>query len=295
MKKIAIALSCFLLGNLQAQTGMDSLLNELDGSNKKTTENVYTTFKSPRVINAQSVEMLPEGVLDFRILHRFGTVKNGVKDMFGLDYASMRMGFDYGITKHLTVGIGRSTFNKEFDAFVKARILQQQTGQKAMPISVVAVVGYTKAAKAFTTYTAAQRTGYFAQLLIARKFGENFALQLAPTYLHRELLFAPNDAENVTALGIGSRVKLSRRVHFVVDAFPQLNGVDKNNFTTPLSVGFDIETGGHVFQLHFSNSRAMNEKAFLTTTGQKWSKGDISFGFNLSRVFTVKKNKEENF
>ena len=262
---------------------------------KKTKENVYTTFKSTKVINAHSVEMLPEGVLDFRILHRFGTVKNGIKDLFGLDYASMRIGFDYGITKNLTVGIGRSTLNKEFDAFVKERILQQQTGQKAMPISVVAVAGYIKAAKAFTTYTPTQRTGYFAQLLLARKFGENFALQLAPTYLHRELLFAPNDANNVTALGIGSRVKLSRRVHLVVDAFPQLNGVDKNTFTTPLSVGFDIETGGHVFQLHFSNSSGMNEKSFLTTTRQKWGKGDFNFGFNLSRVFTVKKNKEENF
>ncbi len=295
MKKILIAFCSLMCTVAQAQTGVDSLLNDLETDTKKSKENVYTTFKSPRVINAQSVEMLPEGVLDFRILHRFGTVKTGIKDMFGLDDASMRMGFDYGITKHLTIGFGRSTLNKEFDAFVKGRILQQQTGQKAIPISVVAVAGYTKAAKGYTTYTPKERSGYFAQLLLARKFGENFALQLAPTYLHRELLLEPNDAKTVTALGIGSRVKLSRRVHLVVDAFPQLNGVDKNTYTTPLSVGFDVETGGHVFQLHFSNSIGMNEKSFLTTTSQKWSKGDFNFGFNLSRVFTVKKNKAENF
>jgi hypothetical protein len=295
MKKILILLSSLAYTYTYAQTSADSLLNELEASDKKTKENVYTTFKSPRVINSHSVEMLPAGVLDFRILHRFGTVKNGIKDMFGLDYASMRMGFDYGITKHITVGFGRSTFNKEYDFFAKARILQQQSGEKAMPISVVAVAGYTAASGAYSTLSAADRSGYYAQLLIARKFGEHFALQLAPTYLHRNLLLAPNDANDVTALGIGSRVKLSRRVHLVVDAFPTFNGVDQNTFTTPLSVGFDVETGGHVFQLHFSNSRGMNEKAFLTTTTQQWSKGDFSFGFNLSRVFTVKKNKVTNF
>ncbi len=296
MKKLFLLFSILICISVTAQTGLDSLLTDLETTTKKTTENVYATFKSPRVINGHSVEMLPAGVLDTRILHRFGTTKNGFKDMFGLDYASMRIGFDYGITKDFTMGLGRSTYNKELDFFAKYRIIQQRTGEKSFPVSIVIAAGNTiNTAPATTSISTSKRSAYYVQLLIARKFGENFALQLTPTYLHRNLLFAPLDENNVTALGIGTRIRLTRRTHFVVDAFPQLSGVDKNVYTTPLSIGFDIETGGHVFQLHFSNARGMNENAFLTSTNQKWGSGDFSFGFNLSRVFAVKKNKAENY
>lgn len=286
-----------LFGVTYAQVDNDSMFAELGTSvEAPATENVYTTFKSPRIIMAHSAEMLPEGILDFRILHRFGTIKNGLQDMFGLDYASMRMSFDYGITKNFTVGVGRSTFGKELDFFVKARLLQQKSGKKAVPLSIAAVVGNTiNTTKTTVPIDFNDRTAYYAQLILARKFNENFALQLTPTFLQRNILYAPKDEKTVVAIGVGGRIKLTHRVHLLVDAFPTLSGVDKNVYETPLSVGFDIETGGHVFQLHFSNSKGMNENAFLTTTNQKWGKGDVSFGFNLSRVFVVKKNKATNF
>ncbi len=282
-----------------AQTSADSLLQEIGVTEAPATIRVYNTFKSPRVINAHSVEMLPAGVLDFRILHRFGMVSKGFKDMFGLDQATMRMGFDYGITKDFTVGVGRSTLKKELDAFVKYRITQQAIGYKPRPVSIVAVAGITCYTTPWANLTRnnlqSSRLAYYGQLLVAHKLSEHFSLQLAPTLVHRNLVEFKSDDNSTVALGIGTKARVSRRVCIILDAFPILSGARPSYNTMPLSVGVDIETGGHVFQLHFSNTMGMNEKAFVTETTQKWSKSEFQFGFNLSRVFTIKKNKSTNF
>jgi hypothetical protein len=294
MKKIIIAVLCAASLNATAQDNTDSLLNA-GGTTTGGKEYVNYTFKSPRVIMAHSVEMLGAGVLDFRILHRFGPVKNGLYDMFGLDVASMRMSFDYGISKDFTIGIGRSTRNKEFDAFVKYRIKQQSKGEKAFPVSLVWASGITCQTLRWTDPTRknlfSSRLGYYHQLLVARKFSEKLALQLAPTVVHRNLVTLASDKNDMVALGVGGRLKLSRSMALVVDAFPILSGAREDYNRMPLSVGVDIETGGHVFQLHFSNATGMNEKAFIGETTQRWGKSEFQFGFNLSRVFTLKKNK----
>ena len=273
-------------------------LDELMGSDEPTIEYANNAFKSSRVINGHSMEMLGEGVLDFRILHRFGTVKNGIKDLFGLDVASMRMGFDYGITKDLMVGLGRSTFNKELDGFAKYRILHQQTGKKNIPVSLIAIAGTTLQTAEFNNTvfnTLENRMGYYSLLIIGRKFSESISAQISPTYVHRNLVETPEDNNTLIALGIGARAKISNRTAIVIDAHPILSGARKDYNMLPLSIGVDIETGGHVFQLHLSNSRGMNEKAFIAETTQDWSKGEFQFGFNLSRVFTVKKNTSTSF
>lgn len=251
-------------------------------------------FKSTRVINGHSMEMLGKGVLDFRILHRFGSISDGVKELFGLDQASMRMGFDYGVTKNFMVGVGRSTMNKEIDGYAKVRILHQHTGEKAIPFSLLWVSGAT-----VTTATIQQaqlnnitnRMGYYHSLIIGRKFNENFSLQLSPTVVHRNLVQYTTDKNDMVAVGLGTRYKISKRSAIVVDMYPILYGARKYYNTMPLSIGMDIETGGHVFQLHVSNSRGMNEKAFIGETTQAWGEGQINFGFNLSRVFTVVRNQ----
>lgn len=250
-------------------------------------------FKSTRVINGHSMEMLGEGVLDIRILHRFGNIQGGVYELFGLDQASMRMGFDYGINKNLTVGIGRCTYLKETDGFLKYRILHQYKGsKKSMPVSLLYTAGMTiKSIKltpdVLNTFT--NKLGYYHQLIIGRKFSDNFSLQLAPTFVHSNLIELSKDKNNTLALGIGTRYKISKRSALVLDVHPILYGKQSNTFL-PLSVGVDIETGGHVFQLHVSNTRGMNERSFITETYLDWAKGDIQIGFNMSRVFTVKKN-----
>jgi hypothetical protein len=249
-------------------------------------------FKSTRVINGQSIELLGKGVLDVRILHRFGLLSDGADELFGLDQASMRMGFDYGLTDNLTIGVGRSTLNKELDAFFKFRPLRQTDG--GLPFSLVWVSGITVHTMKWADTTRknyfSSRIGYYHEVIIGRKFSNAFSLQLSPILVHRNLVTNADDENNTFALGIGARLKLTKRTAFVVDYHPILAGREPGT-KDPLSVGFDIETGGHVFQLHFSNSIGMNEKAFLTGTTDDFWKGDIRFGFNLSRVFQVKKRK----
>jgi Membrane bound beta barrel domain (DUF5777) len=284
--KLLIILSLFsLLTNAQT-TG--SLLDGLEDTPKK--QLITNTFKSSRVINGHSVEMIGAGVLDFRILHRFGIVTNGIENFFGLDQASMRMGFDYGISKNITIGIGRTTFKKEMDAFVKWRIGQQQTGSKNIPISIVWVSG----ASVFTNNISGvakqpsfnDRLGYYNQIIIGRKFNEKISIQLSPTVVHRNEVPAIED-NSTFASGIGARYKVRKRVALVVDYFNVFNKAAGT--VNPFSIGVDIETGGHVFQLHFSNANGMNERSFITETTNKWQKGQYMFGFNLSRVFTVKR------
>jgi len=289
-----------LLGPLMltAQDKGGDLEKMLNDGNAKQKEYVRNAFKSSRVINGQSMEMLGKGSLDVRILHRFGEFFSGYHQLFGLDAASMRLGFDYGVTKDLTIGYGRSTFNKELDGFVKYRIIQQSKGYKSVPFSLLWVSGLTfNTTKISNTELtkAVNRTAYFHQAIIGRKFGDMFTLQLSPTFVHRNLVEFTTDKNNAVALGIGGRIKLSNRTALILDTYPMLYGAREDYNQIPISIGFDIETGGHVFQLHVSNTHGMNEKAFITETTQSWGKGQIQFGFNLSRVFTVVKNKASSW
>ena len=135
------------------------------------------------------------------------------------------------------------------------------------------------------------RIGYYGQAIIGRKFSEGFSLQFMPTVLHRNLVASPDDPNDMLAIGVGTRVKLSRRISLNVDYYYRINPNPADQTQNPLSIGFDIETGGHVFQLHFTNAVGMNEKVFLAETQNRWDKGDIQFGFNISRSFQIKKKK----
>ncbi len=292
MEKFIIAVMLFLLTGYLVSAQEEDLLRGVDISSPRK-EVVTNAFKSSRVINGHSMEFIGKGVLDFRILHRFGRANDGVSEWFGLDQASMRMGLDYGLGKNLTVGIGRSTFKKEVDGFLKLRLLSQKT--YGTPFSVVVVAGmsvYTfKNTDPLHEVTFSSRAGYYYQSIIGRKFSRKFSLQLSPTLVHRNVVQA-GDLNDIYAIGIGSRFKLSKRTALVADYFPVLNRPSTSDTRNSLSLGFDIETGGHVFQLHFSNSTGMNERAFITDTHDSWGKGEVRFGFNLSRVFTVKKPPE---
>lgn len=263
-----------------------SLLGE-----EKTVDYAAYAFKSPRVINSHSLEMLHPGALDFRILHRFGRLDQGLYDMFGLDNASIRLSFDYGITPYLTIGIGRTNQKKEIDGFIKYRILRQSTGAKVMPVTVIWVSGITrnglKNPYPGEETSGSDRLAYYHQAIVGRKFSDKFTLQLAPTIVHRNLTSGSLDPNTIYALEMGLRYKLSQRVAVLLDYVHSFNRFPGLVVRNPLSVGVDIETGGHVFQLHFSNSSGMNERAFITEANGSWLKGEIQFGFNLSRVFQI--------
>lgn len=274
----------------------DDDMLQLLGEDKPSREKVYNAFKSTRVIMSHSMELLRPGVLDFRILHRFGRINGGVRELFGLDGpATVRLALDYGITDYLTVGMGRSTNRKELDGFIKIRPLHQSTGPKSLPFSVVLTGGATlntlpwvdTSRKNFFT----SRMAYYGQAIIGRKFSEAFTLQVMPTMLHLNLVPRTTDDNDQYAVGVGGRLKLSKRISVNADYYYRVNPTGSNVTRNPLSVGVDIETGGHVFQLHFTNAKGMNERAFLADTEYQWGNGDIMFGFNISRAFQLKKKK----
>lgn len=284
----------FLGSTLEAQ---DEDLLKLIGEEKPKKERIKYAFKSPRVINSHSMEFLNPGTMDFRILHRFGQLDQGYKNFFGLDQASMRMGFDFGILQNLMVGLGRSTYKKELDAYLKYAPIRQSTGPWSSPVTFALVAGMTMDGlpwsdpnrKNFFT----SKLAYYFQAIIGRKFSEGVTLQVAPTMVHKNLVALDAEPNNIYGLGVGGRIKLSKRIAFTWDYTHVIIGMPDSGYYHPLSVGFDIETGGHVFQLHFSNSTGMNERAFITETTGRFGKGEVRFGFNLSRVFQIKKTKHK--
>lgn len=280
---IAVFVAAF--GSLAAQ----DLLSLLD-EEEPTKEYLTNAFKSTRIINTHSTEFLGAGVLDVRILHRFGLINGGIRNLYGLDQANMRLGFDYGISKRWMVGIGRSNVNKELDGFVKYRLLWQARGEGSSPVSAVLVAGstlHTMPDDPTRVNFFSSRITYYGQLLISRKFSENFTLQVTPSVVHYNLVEKVSDANDIYSVGLGGRYKLSKRVAINWDYQYVLPGFLPEGYYNYLGIGFDLETGGHVFQLHFANSVGMNERAFITRTNEQLSKMDVRLGFNLSRVFTV--------
>jgi hypothetical protein len=261
-------------------------------------EPVINTFYSTRLVNSHTVEITGPGSMDFRINHRFAPLNLGFYDMFGLDIASMRMGFDFGIAKDLMVGIGRTTFNKEYDGFIKYRLLHQRTGGGA-PLSIALLASWAyKNVKMdpLLKVTGSDRTAFSGQVLIGSKLGEHTSLQLSPTYTHyNRILIFSGGSNDMFSMGFLARQKISRRVSINAEYFYQFNKFSGAPGTPttydPLSIGVDINTGGHVFQLHFTNSTGMNEHTFIHETTGSWGKGDIRWGFNISRIFNIGKRK----
>lgn len=296
--------------NVYGQNTKD-LMNQLDKENSNQVNYTTATFKTTRLINGHTVENVGKGVLDVKISHRFGTIggtDGGAYNLFGLDNATMRMGLDYGINRFLMIGIGRSTYKKTYDAFFKMKLLRQSMGSRNMPItlSYVPTIAVKTAPRppANRKNYYSSKISYSHQLIIGRKFSAGTSLQLMPSLVHNNLAEYAGDPNNLLAIGFGGRQKLSKRLSLNVEWYYQLPGnkllenkdatsgiVNRKASINSLSVGIDIETGGHVFQLHFTNSRAMNEAAFIGETTDQWSKGHISFGFNISRVFTICKSK----
>lgn len=279
----------------------NDLLKELDQVQDSVITYSAATFKGTRIINGHSVETVGKNNMDFIISHRFGAVNSGANNFFGLDESQIRLALEYGLTDRLMVGIGRSSYQKTIDVFVKYRLLRQSSGYRNMPVSVTLFASDANNSSTSSTdlpfYTIAQRQTYIFQVLIARKFSEKLSLQLTPTFMHRNLAENQIDANNLYALGMGGRYKLTKRASFNVEYWytpKTFAGTTQRDprFTNTLSLGFDIETGGHVFQLHLTNSRGMIEKQFIGQTTGKWSSGDIFYGFNVSRTFSFDKSKK---
>lgn len=293
---VAVIFLTLAPATLFSQEEEDSLLDML-GPEEPVTNYATASFKTTRIINSHSLENTDHGVLDVKISHRFGFLNTGWYEIFGLDQASIRLGLDYGLTKWLMVGVGRSTHEKTYDGFIKARILRQSSGARKMPVTLSILstmsINTLKWADPERDNLPSSRYAYAFQLLVGRKITEGFSIQLMPSMVHRNLVPTKEDAHDIFALGVGGRVKLSKRVAVNVEYYyAHPNQLPAQN-TNSLSVGFDIETGGHVFQLHFTNSTHMIEKGFITENTGNWLDGGVHFGFNVSRVFTIHTPKDK--
>lgn len=283
-----------MAGGLHAQDS--TLLNMLNDSMAAHKGRMYVsgTFKATHLINTQTIESPAKNNLNFVIQHRFGAVNSGSYNFFGLDNATLRLGLDYGITDRLAVGIGRSSYLKTFDGYLKYKLVRQTEGG-SMPVSMSllgAVTDYTQDIPEETYLNTKYRTAYAGELLIARKMSSRLSLQVTPTWLHYNLVPTVRDKNDVFAVGLGGRMKITNRMSIdaeydVVPSGQVVSTVYHNSF----SLGWDIETGGHVFQLVFSNSQSMVESQYLTQTPGTWGKGDIYFGFNISRNFNLNKKR----
>lgn len=291
LNRFLIALFLFMPAGLLAQDLMDLLSEE----EEQTTEFVYATFKATRVINGQSIENPPSGALNFVISHHFGRINDGWYEFFGLDQANIRFGFEYGITDWLAVGFGRTSVEKTYDGSVKVKILRQSKGLRNMPISLSY---YGDMSCSTLKWAEPERQNYFSsrleylhQILIARKFGAIVSAQIIPTYIHRNLVETEEDQNDVFAIGAGGRVKITKRVAITGEYYYLLPGQTADDYYNSFSIGLDLETGGHVFQIYLTNSQGLLGQQFIAETTGQWSKGDIHIGFNINRTFQIVKPK----
>jgi len=281
--------------NVKAQDDLFDLFEE-----EETIDYTYATFKTTRVVNAHSIENVSNGELVFLIQHRFGRLNSGPYEFFGLDQSTIRLGLEYGITNRFNIGIARNSYNKTFDGFLKYKILRQSSGAKQMPLTLTyfasadlyslkweAIPGTENRTNYFTS-----RLSYIHQLLLARKFSKKISIQLMPTLIHKNLVAFEHDKNDIFAMGAGGRFKITNRTSVNAEYFYALPNQIHSDYKNVLSIGIDVETGGHVFQFVFSNGQAMFENGFITQTQGDWSGGDIYFGFNISRMFNIRKESK---
>ncbi len=277
----------------------DDLLEMLVDDSEKS-EFVESSFKGTRVVNAQSLEIPKPKILQFMIQHRFGSIENGFYDLFGMDYATIRFDFHYGLTDRLSIGIGRSSLDKIYDMFLKTKLIRQTSGSKSFPFSVLfySDIGIDTKRKP-EIYPSVKdnfsnRLLYVNQFIIGRKFSRNLSLEILPTLIHRNLVPTNEDDHDQASIGIAGRFKLSNRTSINADYFIPIGGRNEN-YNNSLAIGIDYETGGHVFQVMLANSQGPYEYTFIENANGDFSSGILYLGFNISRSFTLKGEDEKSW
>jgi len=305
LKKILLVFGLMMMfSSLSAQ---DDLLNMLNEELSKETVYTQATFKASRLINGQTIETLSKKHLNFWISHRFGSVNSGfLSNFFGLDEARIRLGLEYGLTDQWLIGLGRSSEEKTYDFYTKYKLLRQSnsfpftlTAYGSLALNTMPTGYIMNSGSEMKFFNNKERLTYTTQVLIARKFNEKLSFQLMPTYIHINKVENTQFNNDLFSLGMGGRYKISSRVTFSVEYY--YNFVDRDSYqletgsTYPyhnsLSLGIDIDTGGHVFQLHFTNARGMVERHFIALNTGTWGNADIFYGFNIARTFSFDKGR----
>jgi hypothetical protein len=273
---------CFGISNAQ-----DELLNELESENEAKKEKEIAAFKGMQVCTMQSTKLAAKGEWYFLVSHRFGDLTDGLQNFFGLDNALTKIGGLYGITEWLTLGVSRHTLNKNYELSAKYKFANQEIN--GFPVTIV---GYNTMdinsdlnKEEFSNLKSSNRLSFSTQVPISRKFSNSFSMELNPIYIHKNLYESSLEEKDNFLMAFGGRYKLSKRISFNLEYAARLNARETNYYHNPVTIGLDIETGGHIFQLVFSNSQAMNDVSYFTNaTGISEGKG-VYFGFNMYRVF----------
>ena len=277
---------CFLLVLPLLAWSQDDLLDEIDTVDVSGTYEI-AAFKGLKLINLETTKMVSHKQFFFVVSHRFGSVKTGIEDFFGLDQAVTRLNFIYGISDGINIGISRSSFQKTYETSLKLRLVRQAPSRSPVTIVWFNSVQFNGSLdkQELPRLELEHRLGYASQLLISRKVSRDISLELAPTFFHDNLVPLEEQDNSQFAVGLGGRYKFSKRCSINVDYALHLNRADSSPYKNPLSVGLDIETGGHVFQLHFTNAQPMNINNFLGEATGDWGSGNVFFGFNILRIF----------
>lgn len=294
MKKVIIFLLFLLIYNTSFGQDLFAVLDSVE--TKETREIIPGTFRSVRLINGYNSEIVGNKDLVFSISHRFNSLNTGLYDLFGLDHSTIRFGFEYGLYDRISLGIGRSNFEKLYDGFLKIKIMKQSTGKKSFPVTITLLEGIAVKTLKWTipevNYPLTGRISYVHELFIARKFNNQFSAQISPVIIHRNMVPDDDDQNIVSAIGFGGSYRISKVVTISTEYYYLLPGKTADDFQNSLAIGCELETGGgHIFQLNLSNSHGMTEKAFIPETTGKWLDGDIFLGFNIIRVFHAKNKK----
>lgn len=314
MRHILLLCCVFMAKTMLAQDSLSNLLDkEMTQQTAGNKQFTYATFKGTQLVNSRTIETIGKHDLDFRVSHRFGDIGGefgGEKGFFGLENSTdVKISFDYGITNRLTAGISRSkgatAVRQLYEASIKYKWLRQ-TDDGKMPFTVTSFSNAVVSSMAsnvkantpdhFNSFN--DRLSFTNQLLIARKFSDRLSLMVMPTWIHTNYV-THNDQNDIYAIGIGGRLKLNNRMALIADYYrvfrtPASTNSFKDNglaFYNPLGAGIEFETGGHVFDFTFTNSTAILENQFVPYTTTSWSQWRFRWGFNLSRIFSLKKHK----
>ena len=277
-----IRILIIIIGISTTLYAQDDLLDLIDDGFENTYP-VNATFKAKRIVNSQSIEMPKPRILDFMILHRFGSMSNGAYDLFGMDEAVIRFDLKYGLSDRISFGIGRSSLNKTFDIFTKVKIMGQKTGYRSFPITLV-FFSKMEIETIIKDMSMNDRITYDFQFLLAKKFNRSLSLQLMPTLIHRNLVETNSDSHDLISIGVGGRMKMTKRTSVNFDTFFPF-GQRSETYRQGWGIGYDIETGGHVFQLMLTNARGSFESEYIENASGTLEDLNLYLGFNIARVF----------
>lgn len=280
-----ILLLAFLFISSMGLYAQDDLLGELEEIAEEEVF-IYPAFKAMKIGNLQSTKVADKGDWYMYVSHRFGTLKDGVETFFGLDNANTKIQMFYGLLDGVQVGVSRESFRKTYAGHIKMKLINQ-TNKFPVTMTAYSTININSQLKKeqYPNLKYGDRLSYATQLLISRRFSNSFSLEIAPTFVRQNLVFEKDQDHEQYALGVGFRYKVTKRMSINADYIHNFSRWENSVYKNPLTLGIDIETGGHVFQLLFTNSQSTNEPSFISNAGGDWGDGDIFFGFNIVRVF----------